>query len=151
MYENPGGVRPSLTPSDDAYGLKLTFGRCVSTEFGDFIFILVFLIFADSKMLLAAVHKRFRGQGEGVCPVRTFYGHGRRELFRCGRPYFLMQKHRIYRNLWCVRTEKGLRQCGQFSDKGSIFHNFVRTSFMDGPLSILMKCRTFFTSCLSKS
>jgi len=32
---------------------------------------------------------------------------------------------------------RGLSQCGHFSDKGeggSIFRNFVRTSFMDDPL-----------------
>jgi len=37
--------------------------------------------------------------------------------------------------------ERGLSQYGHFSDednrRGSIFHDFVRTSFMDGPLLFL--------------
>jgi len=50
---------------------------------------------------------------------------------------FLGKKLRIFRNLWCVRTNKGLSQFGNFADKRekrSIFCDFVRTSFMDGPL-----------------
>jgi len=33
-----------------------------------------------------------------------------------------------------TKGRRGLDQCGHFSDKGeSIFSDFVRTSFMDGP------------------
>jgi len=41
--------------------------------------------------------------------------------------------------MFAIRTDKGgggLSQCGHFADKGdkeSIFRDFVRTSFMDGP------------------
>jgi len=45
------------------------------------------------------------------------------------RPQFLLQKFRIFRNLWCVRTTRGegeLRQCGRFSDKEEEEVNFSR-------------------------
>jgi len=48
---------------------------------------------------------------------------------------FWYKKRRVFRNLWCVRTDKegeGLSQCGQ-GGKGLIFRDFVRTSFMNGP------------------
>jgi len=36
----------------------------------------------------------------------------------------------------CPHGQRGLNQCGHFSKKGegSIFHDFVKTSFMDGHL-----------------
>jgi len=39
----------------------------------------------------------------------------------------------IFRNLWCIRKDKGGR--GSCADRGggSIFRDFVRTSFMDAP------------------
>jgi len=42
-------------------------------------------------------------------------------------------------NLWCIRTDKVGRVVELvriFSDRGSIFCDFVRTHFMDGPLRI---------------
>jgi len=65
------------------------------------------------------------GQGEffSVADVRTFW----------------RQKLRIFRNLWCVRTAKrewswaSATFCGQGGVEGSIFRDFVRMSFMDGP------------------
>jgi len=47
----------------------------------------------------------------------------------------------IFRNLWCVRTDKGeLTQCGNFADKKgrgvgakSNFRNFVRTTLWTAP------------------
>jgi len=52
--------------------------------------------------------------------VQKYFGQGR--FFRCGRPHFLVKKHRIFWNLWCVRADKrGLSQFimrtggGQFS------------------------------------
>jgi len=50
---------------------------------------------------------------------------------------FLCTKFRIFRNLLCVRADKGgegLSQCGHFSDKGEGGGDFVRTSCMDGSL-----------------
>jgi len=51
------------------------------------------------------------------------------------------KKLRIFRNLWCVRTDKkggGLNQCGYFPEKRRInFCDFEWTYFMDGPYSIL--------------
>jgi len=38
----------------------------------------------------------------GVSLVRTF--HGQVRFFRCGHLHFL---DRIFRNLWCVRTDNG--------------------------------------------
>jgi len=51
---------------------------------------------------------------------------------------FWCKKLQIFRNLWCVRTDKvggGLSKYGHFADKGMgvNFCDFVRTSFMDGP------------------
>jgi len=55
-------------------------------------------------------------------------------LFRCERPHFLLQKHRIFRNLWCVHSDKGEGvEPVRTWREGSIFRNFVQTSFMDGP------------------
>jgi len=88
---------------------------------------------------LGAVHKRrpqsggkgdlsivdiLRTRGEGVfskADVRTFW---RKNL-------------RIFWNLWCVHTDKG--EGGWTSTdilriRGTIFRDFVRTFFMDGPL-----------------
>jgi len=70
----------------------------------------------------------FRTRGEG--------------FFRCGRPHFLAQKNFGFFEIYGVsalRTDKGGRgveQVRTFADKGergSIFTDFVRTSFMDGP------------------
>jgi len=59
--------------------------------------------------LRRAVHKRRPPSGRH--PVRT-----KETGFRCGCPQVLVQKLRIFWNLWCVRTEKGwgegLNQCG---------------------------------------
>jgi len=66
----------------------------------------------------------FSDKGEGVLQMWTSALFDAKKLW-------------IFRNLWFVRTRwKGLSQCRQFADKGegSIFCNFVRTSFMDGPL-----------------
>jgi len=67
---------------------------------------------------------RTRGEGSSVADVRTFW----------------CKKIRIFQNLWNVRMDKregprGVESARSFSDKGggSIFCDFVRTSFMDGP------------------
>jgi len=56
---------------------------------------------------------------ETVCPVRTFCGQS--GFFKYGRSHFLVKKHRILKNLWCVPHVGGggLIQCGHFVDKGS--------------------------------
>jgi len=51
--------------------------------------------------------KDVRTQKEGVVQCGHFSDKGERGFFRCGRPHFLMQKTRIFRNLWCVHTDKG--------------------------------------------
>jgi len=62
--------------------------------------------------------KDVRSRVEGVCPVRTFCGG----FLRYGRLHFLVEKNfKIYGV--SART----------SGEGSIFRDFVRTAFMDGP------------------
>jgi len=75
-------------------------------------------------ILFRGCPKDVRSQGEGICPVRTFCGL--EGFFRCGRPHFFVQKHRIFQNFWCVRMdkEKGVSQCGHFADKERV--NFSR-------------------------
>jgi len=54
-------------------------------------------------------------RGSSVVDVRTFW----------------CKKHRIFRNLWCVLTDKGGWVSANREGGGSIFCDFVRTSFMD--------------------
>jgi len=72
---------------------------------------------------------------------------------------FWRKKLRIFQNLWCVRTDKGGRGIetvrtffGQ-EERGSIFRDFLRTSFMDGHLVVLFhlkKDKNFkFDNCYS--
>jgi len=68
--------------------------------------------------------------------VRTFCGQERRGFFRSGRPHFFVQILRIFRNLWCVRTDKGVEPVRIFCEQRegeSIFRDFVRMSFMHDP------------------
>jgi len=82
-------------------------------------------------------------RGEGVCPVRTFFGQGGKGLFRCGRPHFLVQKPKtsdFSKFIVFPHGQGGLNQCGHFSDKrggGSFFRNFMQTSFIDGLFTVL--------------
>jgi len=52
---------------------------------------------------------------------------------------FGAKKLRIFLNLWCVRTDmggRGVKPVRTFCRQGrggSIFRDFMRTSFMDGP------------------
>jgi len=68
--------------------------------------------------------------GEGGCPVLTFCGQGGKEVLQMRTSALFGTKNiNFFRNLWCVRTDKeGWSQCRQ----GGI--DFVRTSFMNGPL-----------------
>jgi len=92
-----------------------------------FAFRVLFVAQATASRLGLSI-KDVCGQGEGVCPVRT-----RGRVFRCGRPYVLLQKTSDVSNLRCVRTDK----C-----RGTIFRNFVRTSFMKKKTSAKSKHKT---------
>jgi len=73
-------------------------------------------------------------RSQGGCPVREILrtkGEGGLQMSEL----FGAKPHRIFRNLWCVRTDKGpLSQCEQWG-RELIIRNFVGTSFMDGPLT----------------
>jgi len=72
-------------------------------------------------------------EGGVVCPVRHFSDKERGRFFSCGRPYFLVQKLRIFWNLCCVRTDKGGGDWASADLGKDNFCDFVWTSFMDGP------------------
>jgi len=77
---------------------------------------------------------RSRGVGGGEV---VQCGHEGRGVFRCGRSHFLVENITDFlKFMVCPHGQGGwgLSQCGHFADKGgrgSICHNFVRTSFMD--------------------
>jgi len=78
-----------------------------------------------------------RGMGGGmVVQCGHFSDKGSSDADICT---FWNKKLRIFRNLWCIRTDKG---------KGSIFSDLVRTSFLDGALrfGVLQRVSTIFTS-----
>jgi len=76
-----------------------------------------------------------RSQGDGVYPMRT-RGEG---FFRCDRSddrIFWRQKTLDFSKFMvCPHGQERLSQCGHFADKrrGSVFRDFMRTSFMVGP------------------
>jgi len=98
---------------------------------------------------MGTVHKIRAVEGEGSVQ----YGHfsdKEEGFFKCGRPHFLVQKTSDFLYLWCVRTDKG--SCASadiWRTRGSIFRDFVRTSFMDGPLSWIFLLR-FVTLSICK-
>jgi len=53
--------------------------------------------------------------------VRTFCGQGGGGSSVADVCTFWRKKLRVFRTLWCVRTEKGLNHCGHFTDNGSQF------------------------------
>jgi len=75
--------------------------------------------------------KDVRIQGRGGCPVRT------RGFFICGRLHFLMQKNFDFlKFMVCPHGQGGVEPVRTFfgqEGRGSIFHDSVRTSFMDDP------------------
>jgi len=80
--------------------------------------------------------KDFHSQGEGVCPVRTFLDKGGKGLFQMWSSALFGEKTSdSLKFMACLHRhgERGFNQCGQ-EGKRSIFRDFVRTSFMDGPL-----------------
>jgi len=87
----------------------------------------------EVNFALGAVDKIRPKSGGGGCPMRT---RGR-EFFRCGRPHILVRKTSDSSNfMMCPHGEEGGRE-------GSIFRDFVRTSFMDDPLSCQNYARFF--------
>jgi len=68
-------------------------------------FVFKFVVWFDNTTARALSIKTSAARGEGVCLVRTFCGQG--GFFRCGHLHFLVQKLRIFRTLWFVRTDKG--------------------------------------------
>jgi len=93
----------------------------------------------QSNNILGVVHKR-RPQSErrGFVQFGHFADKGGRGFFRCGRPYFLAQKPSNFSKFMVCSHGQGERgNCpvqtffGKVG-KGSIFRDFVRTSFMDG-------------------
>jgi len=82
------------------------------------------------------IHKR-RPQSGGLSSVDVLRTRGEGFL-RCGRPRFLLQKTSEFSNFMVCphgQGEERLSQCGHIADteRGSIFRDFVRTSFMDRP------------------
>jgi len=62
-------------------------------------------------------------------------GGGGGRFFRCGRPHFLFAKNLGFFEMYGVSARtKGLSQCEQ-GGEGSIFRDFVRTSFYVQALS----------------
>jgi len=59
------------------------------------------LSFTLVSFKLGAVHKAVRREGVVQC------GQGEREYSDADVRTFWLKKHRIFRNLWCVRTYKG--------------------------------------------
>jgi len=75
--------------------------------------------------------------GGGLSSAEIFRTRGERGSSDADVRTFGAKNFGIFRNLWFVLADKGgLSQCRHFADKGegSIFRDFVRTSFMDGPL-----------------
>jgi len=99
----------------------------------------LYTLFNRSKKL-SAVHKR-HPQPERF--VKCEFADKGERFFRCGCSHFLMQKIRFFRNLWCVRTEKGgegLSKCGHFADKrarGVNFSQICADVFYGLPLIVL--------------
>jgi len=91
---------------------------------------------------LGAVHKRRPQLGgrRGLSSANIFRTTGRGSSSDVDVGTFWCKNHRVFRNLWCVRTDKRDRVekvrtfCGQGRRGGSIFRDIVRTSFMNGPL-----------------
>jgi len=74
--------------------------------------------------LLGDVHKRRLRSGEGVCPVRTFFGHGVRGILQIRTFALFSAKNFGFFEIYSVSAHT----------RGVIFRDFARTSFMDGPL-----------------
>jgi len=51
--------------------------------------------------------KDVRSQGWTGCPVRTFFGKGEGGSSDVDVRTFCCKNHRVFRNLWCVRTDSG--------------------------------------------
>jgi len=88
-----------------------------------------------------------RPQSGKGCPVRTFYGEGGGGSLDADVRTFWCKNFRFFRNLWCVRTDKGvepvqkfcgqgrLRQCENFADKGGQFFAILCGHLLWTPLT----------------
>jgi len=72
--------------------------------------------------------------------VQAFYGHERRGSSHADVHTFRLKKTPDFSKFMvCPHEQGGLSQCGHFAAKGErrvIFHDFVRTPFVDGPLPL---------------
>jgi len=90
------------------------------------------------------VYVRSQG-GEGGYPVRTFCGQEEScsDVNDRTSSLFVAKHFGFFKIYLCVRTDKkrgGAEPVRTFCGQGgrrSIFHDFVRTSFMDGPLFLV--------------
>jgi len=84
--------------------------------------------------MLGTVHKR-PPQNRGVCPVRTFKGVLQMRMFAL----FGTKNFGLFEIYGVSAQSRGVEPvqtfCGQ-GERGSIFRDFVRVSFTDGPLFI---------------
>jgi len=72
--------------------------------------------------------KDVRSQGEGVCPVRTFFGQGGREFLQMRTSALFGAKNSRFLEIYGVSARIGRRvgvRCGHFTDKGERV-NFLR-------------------------
>jgi len=91
-----------------------------------------------AKNLLGAVHKsRPKSGRRGFVQCVHFPGKGK-GVFRCEGPHFLVQKSSDFSKFMVCPHRHGGRRVGPvrtfFLTRGSIFRDFARTFFMDGPL-----------------
>jgi len=99
--------------------------------------------------MLGTVHKRRPQSGdEGGCPVRTFCGQGGGGVLQIRTNIELSE---IYGVSARTRGEKGVTPVRTFCGEGeSIIRDFVRTSFMDGPLLVRTQAQFFLHLCMIK-
>jgi len=92
---------------------------------------------ALGKLYIRPVHKR-RPQSAGRSRIVQGGQFSEKGVFKCGHPHFLVEKTLNFLKFMGVRTDKGVETVRSFAEKeelgGSIFRDFMRTSFMDGPL-----------------
>jgi len=99
------------------------FGEFIKTMFGIYIESVLVQTNGSDTIPLGDVRKRYPQSGG------EFVHCGQRGSSDANVRTFWCKNHRIFRNLWCVRTGKGVEPGG----KAQIFA-IVRTPFMDFPL-----------------
>jgi len=89
-----------------------------------------------NKSVRSRLKRRPKSGGGGLSNADILRTRGEGCSSDAGVCTFWSKKLRTFRNLWCVRTDKGGGwPVRTFFGKGegSIFRDFMRTSFMDGP------------------